>query len=471
MPSEDSPDSKQNYSVQEMMNRLRHEGEGSSSTRRKRRTHQPILQAKQRRKTALIIAAILIVVLMISVVAFGMLNRARIEGEIFRSSASRRLSSAIGNRVECDRFRTSSWRHLDCPNIRITGGGAGTFQEALLTNANARMTGGSFFRNEWDMLSLSVDDAKLSFQSMPPPGTSSDEMQLQDPPINDGFRLGITAEPAFLTAHDLRIENLSVSWPKSQGRQNQIQDLRAMGSYMGGVLKLKASQGRWIGGIWPDVPLDNVQLEYADRKLTLQNASVQITEKVRARAEGTIHFTPAGPEGKLLVDYDPAQLAEVIEPIWKTRLFGKFAPKSFEYRITPGTADELVGPFQMDGLVVQNFPGLKALSAFFKNELYAKLEFRQFSANLRRTDDVLIIENISAVRHGECKLTGTVKLHHDGRLEGDLRLALNTIETGLPQFSGEEDGLDIIEFKLGGTAAAPMDTLSEKFSVPVTPAP
>lgn len=125
----------------------------------------------------------------------------------------------------------------------------------------------------------------------------------------------------------------------------------------------------------------------------------------------------------------------------------------------------------MDGLVVEKFPGLEALCKFFKSELYSKLEFRQVTANFRRTNDSFVLENIKAVRHGECKLTGKIEIKRDGTLTGTLRMALNTIESNLPQFAGEEDGLDLIDFTISGTESDPLDSLGSQFPAPAEPAP
>lgn len=464
------PDSqKDKYSVQEMMDRLRTAPAAVSPTtgKRKRRSSQPVVLGRKKRRRWFVIIILSALLIGFGIMIFLMLNRTRIEGEIFRSTANRRFSEALGCEVECDRFRSKGLHELECANIHFTGK-AGVFKDALITNLRSTLTTSSTFRNEWDLPSLLIDAVDLGFQSQATAPRLDDESieSLEPRKPDDSFRLGLSAEPSFVTVSDFRIEKAGFTWPNSKGGMNRIEDLRASGSLIGGLLKVEALNGRWIGGIWPESVVQNLNLNITPRGVEVVSARIEIAPNAQLRAAGKISFTPDGPSGKLDVKSPNLQLSQLLHPVWQNRLSGKFEPGPMTYTILPGKPDEFSGEFSMTGAVVMGFPGFNALTAFFKTELYSKLEFPMLKASFRRTDDALIIENIDAFRQGECRLNGSVTVHKDGRLEGKLRLALNTSAVGLPQFSGEDNGLDIIDFTLGGTETDPQDSLTTLFPAP-----
>lgn len=469
MPQTEPDQPKAKYSVKEMMDVIRTDADKGT---RRRRSHQPVVLEKRRKRKFVIIGIVILMVLGFAGVILQMLNRARVEGEIFRASANRRFSSALGCVVDFDRFRVQTWHDIDCPNVRLTGT-SGVFKDALAMTMESKMTRSSYFRNEWDITDLNIDAVNLTFQPHQSPKRDDDEpnISLKEAEPDDNFRLGISAEPSFVTVQNLKINRVNITWPVGKDKTARLEDMHASGQFFGGALTLEAGDGRWIGGIWPDVPVRNLSVKLSDKKLAIQNARIQLTEKAEVRASGAVEFTKDGPNGAIDVKFDPMQVTELLHPAWQKRIFGKFVPGSATYTIKPGTPEEFSGEFTMEGVVLQGLPGLAALSTYFKTELYSKMEFRQFSAKFRRTEEAFILENINATRHGECKLTGSVTIHHDGKLEGKLRLAINTIESKLPQFAAEEDGLDVLEVTLGGTEDAPTDNLAELFNVKPTEPP
>ncbi len=467
--SSDPSSDKDAYSVQEMMERLRQDG-GKGGPRRRRSVQQKIV-TKKRRRFGLLLVFLVMAAILGSIVVFGMLNRARVEGEIFRQSANQQLSTLAGASVDCDRFRPEGWYELLCPNVHVKAAN-GVLKDFVVKDLDAGMTTTSFFRDEWDIVTLTMGEAKLNF--LPQPATS--EAATPPAPVNlahhDGFRFGISATPAVVSVHSFACPNCTLSWPAGEEALNQVEGLGVRGSYTDQLLRLEASAGRWTGGIWADVPVENLSLKYQAGHAEIENVRLRFGAKNQLRAQGNIDFTAAGPSGELTVKLDPMPLPDLISATWSRRLQGRLNTTNVKYTILPNTPDTLTGDFSMDGLIADKFPGLKALGAFFKNELYTKLEFRQISGSFRWTPESLIIENFKAVRHGECKLSGTVELKRTGALSGKLQLALNTLESGLPQFSGQEDGLDLIDFTLSGTETDPQDSLTKLFQVePASPTP
>ena len=100
MPSPERETSKDHYSAQEMMERLRVEGENKS---RKRRSNQPHILQRRQRRMWLILLAVAVFLLCFAWMLLQMMNKSRMEGEIFRTNVSRHLSGLIGCQVECDR--------------------------------------------------------------------------------------------------------------------------------------------------------------------------------------------------------------------------------------------------------------------------------------------------------------------------------------------------------------------------------
>ncbi len=459
---------KEHYSMQEMMDRLR-EGRGTGGHgggRRRRRSHQPVKETRQRRNRWLLVTIVLVGLLFVGVLVVGMLNSLRIKGEVFRQEANRRLSAMARAEADCDRFIPRGWRGLDCPNIHFKGAGD-VFKDALLQNLSAELSTVSIFRNEWDAEMLTVGKAALEFQIPAAPRRADDDPSLvvRDAAGSDGFRLGVSAQPNAVVVKSLLVDQLDVTWPDSRNQPTRLVEMKARGSYRKETLELSATGGRFSSPTWGEMPLVTLTATYAAGELKIESARLRMAEDRHLMASGGIHFGRDGASAELKIDIDPCQLKDILRPAWQKRVHGKFIPGKLAFTAKPGFEEELTGEFSIDGLVLENFPGLAVLSGFFKTELYQKLEFRQFSAKFRRTPSQLRIYDINGNRQGEARLAGEVTLFADGRMEGRLRLALNTVEKNLPEFSGEEDGLDVIEVNLGGTEDQPADDLAAKFPV------
>ena len=461
MPAPERETSKDHYSMQEMLERLRLEGEHKS---RKRRSNQPHILQRRQRRMWLILLAVAIALLCFAWILLQMMNKSRVEGEIFRASVNRHLSGLIGCQVECDRFRSPDWQSAECSNIRFTGNSS-VLKDVLFTDVKAQLTAGSFFCNEWVLSSLRVASANVAFQPYTAARQLQDDANIDSTliPVDDGFRLGLTATPAFVSIQDLRIAKLSLTWPEANESPNSIDGLVASGSLNATEFRIEATGGIWHGGIWPDLPLEKATVTHTASGTSIDNARFRLTEKTQLRATGVISYSSLGPAGALDITVDAASLSDLLPEIWKNRIHGKAALQGAKYFIKPGKPNMFTGTLTMDGAVIENFPGLAALGRFFKNELYSKIELRNLTADFSHTKDVTVIENIDGFKHGESRLRGSMKIFRDGRLEGKLELHLHAPDNTLPQFSRQDDGLGVVEFTLGGTVTEPTDSLSEQF--------
>ncbi len=456
---------REHYSVDEMMERLRQGGEGHR--RRRRRSHQPAVMARKRRRRWVVISGGILAALFLAGLCFHLYNRMRVSGETFRANANRRFSGMLGTNVEWNRFSPRGWHDLDCPEVQITGHG-GSFKLANLSAMRANLAASAFFQNEWEVENLEVERANIVFQA-PDAGAKAQEdfaISLAAPVPQNSFRIGLSGEPSFVTVQAFRVGTLSASWPGSQGKEVSITNLQASGSMIQQVLQLHASGGTMSGGLFGTVPLESLALKVTGSTVEVQNARLRISEKVECRGVGNIEFTKDGPVTDLRVEITPSQLSEWLRPAWQDRLSGRFTPENCTYRGKPGQPEEFSGNFSVEGLVVMNLPIFPALNQRFNSELYSKLEFRQFTGRFSKTAERLVIDQIEGRRQGEAWLRGSVTLWADGRLEGKLRLALNTIESNSPFFSAEEDGLDVMELNLGGTEKEPRDDLTPRLGGP-----
>ena len=468
MPTPDRETSKDHYSMQEMMERLRAEGETKS---RKRRSNQPHVEQRRKRRRWLILLAVAILLLCFAWIILQMMNKSRVEGELFRASVNRHLSGLLGCQVECDRFRSPDWQTAESSNMRFAGT-SGVLKDVLFTDLKADLTAGSFFRNEWDIASLRVDSATVAFQSSTASKPLLDDANIGSTPtpVDDGFRLGLTATPAFVSIQDLRIAKLALSWPEANDAPNSIDGMIASGSLNASEFRIEASGGVWHGGVWhggvwPDLPLEKATVTHTAGGTSIDNARFRLTEKTQLRAAGMITHSALGPSGSLDINVDATSISDLLPEVWKSRIHGKTTVQGAKYLIKPGRPNVFTGTLAMDGAVLENFPGLAALGAFFKNELYTKIELRKLTADFSHSRDVTTIENIDGFKHGESRLRGSVKIFRDGRLEGKLELHLHTPDATIPQFIRQEDGLGVVAFTLGGTVTNPTDSLSEQFPI------
>ena len=471
MPAPDRETSKDHYSAQEMMERLRAEGETKS---RKRRSIQPHIMQRRKRRMWLILLAVAVLLMCFAWIILQMMNKSRVEGEIFRATVNRHLSGLIGCEVECDRFRSPDWQSAECSNIRFTGT-SGVLRDVLFTDLTARLSAGSFFRNEWNIDSLNITSANLTLQAYTPARLLQEDANIGSTltPVDDGFRLGLTSTPAFVSIQDLRIAKLALTWPDANEPPNSIDGLTASGYLNATEFRIEALGGIWHGGIWPDLPLDKATVTHTASGTSIDNARFRLTEKNQLRATGLISYSPLGPAGALDISLEPTPLPDLLPEIWKNRIHGKASLQDAKYQIKPGKPNLFTGTLNMDGAVIENFPGLAALNDFFKNELYSKIELRKLTASFTHTKDFTLIENIDGFKQGETRLKGFVKIFRDGRMEGKMELHLHTPDNTIPQFIRQDDGLGVIEFTIGGTVTEPTDSLSEQFPIvaPLKPLP
>jgi hypothetical protein len=462
MPPDDAPNhSKSHYSVEEMMERLRHPSGG----KRKRRSHQPVVETRKRRRRWIVVVGAIAGGLILAIVLGGMLNRQRLSGEIFRESLNRHFSDMSGMEIEFGRFKPDGWHVLHCSDVQATGQN-GAFKSAQISTLRGELTTGSLFRNEWHFNSLSAEKVTVAFQK-PAAQSSADPTSH---PLNDSFRMGLSAAPSAAIAEALTAAQVHLSWPESGGATGKLEAAKASGAANLSGFQVQLTGGTLTAGPFTRVPVENITLEAAPHSLKIENARLRFAPKSQLRFKGRVDFSPEGASTAIDATLDSLQLQEFLPPSWQNRLSGKLIPGAMKFTAAPGQPDSFTGAFEIEGAVLTGLPFMAALRQRFATGLFDTLEFRTFTGLFRMADGELHLEHLSAFKEGELRLDGNVSILKGGKLQGKLRLGINTPESNIQGFAGEENGLDILEITLGGTQDSPQDDVAAKLGATAAPA-
>jgi len=460
-------------SVNEMLSQLR----SPDGTRRRRRSEQPVYTKRRRRRTLLIAGVSAAVLLIGGWYGVKFFQRLRLEGETFRQGVNRRISAALGCKVDFTRIHEGGDRSLAATDATLTTMDDGLLESARFTSLNASLTGSSWFSNEWGIRTLSIAGGVLKLN----PGRVHSQPDAK--PLaavkesGDGFRWSISPEPDVITMDAVRILNgLDIEWPSAAAGE-----MEAVRKLTGGV-KLPAGggmEGTFIKGLLtarglPEISLETVTWKLSGTRLEIPGARATLGPRTLVEITGHADLVPDGSVALKLNIVD-TQLLALLPAAWRERVSGALTTQDCTFTAGFGQGPErsLSGSFTVKGALLNGIGFTRKLAHFLQRTDLEILEFPELTGKFTWSPSAgLEISALSAERESFIRLAGAVTVTPAGDVKGRLNisvseLALNARAVAVPHpFKPTAEGWAGISCNIGGTAAS----ISDDIPVPGAPA-
>ena len=488
---------KANYTMEEMMERLKNgdSGTGERGKKRRRRSEQPVKIKRTRR--AIVLTCLTVAGFLAMGVWMGLHYAAkiRIEGEAFRESLNRRVSSILGVQIEMKRLFDSGGGTLTASEAKFEIRTDDLLEGGTAHDVSAALTRSSWVTDEWGITSLSMRDATLRFN---PARTVFPNDTTTWVPVNKaaesvkGWRMGITAEPASISLDTIRLPSFTMELKLEghdvtesinglDGHIDVGRDGKMSGVFGKGVLNLNG---------WQPLKVLNLACVTAGRQLTVRQARVSMGETGTATLTGEGILDRSGSlllQGKI----DGISLPSFVPGALKDKLFGKISATEVEWRskFFSGDERELRGKFLVENPVIRGLSFVKDLSDALRRPELIHMEFQTMSGNFRWTPTKgLELTEIHAEMKEPLKLEGSISIKGNS-ISGDMvctakgSVLANIMEGTVGGFkvTGEQGQLaftltgtpelliDSIDLLIPGALDRPVPAVKKTAATPVKP--
>ncbi len=475
------PPAQGSVSVDEMLSQLR----SPDGTRRRRRSEQPIYAKRRRRRTLLTVLISLAVVLISGYYGIRFLQRLRLEGETFRLAVNRRISQALGCKVEFNRLHEGGDRSLAATDATLTIMDPGLLESAKFSSVNAALTSSSWFSNEWGIRQLSVSGGVIHFNPARIPSQPDSSPLPAVKESDNGFRWSISPEPDIITIDALRVINgIDLEWPAGSGEPPE-----AVRGLSGGVKISRdgVMEGSFIKGTvtsrgLPGLSLEHITWKLAGTRLEIPGARATCGPGTLFEITGHAELVPEGSVA-LKVNIVDTQLMALLPVQWRERLSGALTAKDCDFTAAFGKGPERTfsGSFTVNGALFNGIGFVQKLAHFLQRPDLSVLEFPSLSGKFTWSPSKgLELTALSAERESLLRLAGSASVNPAGDIEGRLsisvsELALQSRTNQVPHpFKPTAEGWAGVSFNIGGNAASISDDMGlpgSQASAPRQPAP
>lgn len=433
---------------------------------RRRRSEQPIYSKRRRRRTVILLVGGLATLVIGTWYGIKFFQRVRLEGETFREGVNRRISAALGCKVEFTRLHEGGERSLAATGGLLTMREQALMESAKFSSVNASLTSASWFSHEWGIETLSISN--ILFKLNPQRAPLSD---ITPPPAvresGDGFRWSISSEPNIITLDAVRVVNgLDLEWPGPAGQPPEA--IRGLigggkiqpgggglgGSFVNGTLSLRGL---------PEISVAHLSWQLAGTRLAIPGARAssgpgtlfEITGHADLVREGTV---------ALKVSIVDSQLKPLLPAAWRERLSGSLAAKDCAFTASIGKGPErtLSGDFTVTGALFSGIGFVHKIAHFLQRTDLSILEFPSLSGHFTWSPSGgLVLTNLTAEREASLRLAGDVTVNAAGAVSGrltasvsDLTLRARSAAVPHPFRPSGEEGWTAFNFSVSGTAAS-----------------
>ncbi len=398
--------------------------------------------------------------------------RHRIEGNVFKESLSRRLSSLAGAPVDVKRVSDSGQSTLSASQIDYAGAPQQIMAVSKFVDVSATLTEGSWISSTWEVTKLNtrLADITLDPSKLAQPKSAATWVPPSAPTVaaagGRSILSSITPEPEAISVDALLFTALQLHWIP----QGQTETESFKGSRTSVDIKLDGSmQGMSEGGQlhmleWSPIDLNSISWLRTENKVTFHSIKATYGRGL-VDLSGSLDLQPNGLlqlKGKV----QNILLPHLLEGGSKDGLLGKVNLKDVTYTsgLLDGPERELKGKFVVTGFIMRGQPFITKLSMALCRPELDRLEFDEFSGNFRWT-------TAKGLELTDCKgqVPGGLGLSGDFRWKGsaisgklhfvaDRTMMLSILPTVTGGFAPTADG-GALEVLLGGTPHSFTDNL------------
>ncbi len=397
------------------------------------RLPHPAAASPIRRRRRWILLGLLGVLVLGTWIGIRFLNRWRIESEGFRINTARRLSELTERRLIFSRFQQVGNHELANASLTITPTHQDLLGAATLTNLDAQFAPGSWLADDWIIRALRIRRAELAFQPSKPVDAHMVWQTTQSPVDRggsraQGFRLGMTSDPASVLVESGRIDQLDLTWPGQNGAPESLRNLEGNFRVTDQTVQLELINGQLDTAVWPPFPVRQINAQLKGTSLQIISARLGFTAEHDVRVSGQADLTPAG-RLELTADISPVLLRHMLPVGWTNTVYGTFDASNAAWLShfapdQPGS--RFSGPFRVKGLVLRGMPFVDKIANLLRRPELAIMEFPTCTGNFVWTPQNTSLTDLSASLQGDLlRLRGSVTVAPGESIAGRLTFEAN----------------------------------------------
>lgn len=493
----DSNSDPENYSIDEMLDRLKNRGDGEGELvtradgtnalkvrKRKRRTDQTRdnLKAQNQRMQLIQIAGFIIFMVVLAILCGMMILYSN--SAPFRDGLIARIENTAGAETKLQQFRMNP-ATASAAKIEMIWSESHVMHRLQANSLKAKISPISFVGKVFQGQEVVAAKGNL-FLTSPNSGDSS---VIEAP------------EASRVKFSRYSVTSLNVFFSKDQSWGRMLEDVEA--SY----LPIKTSKGgeiRLVHGLlkmkgWPPLALDRSYIQVRERELDVKSMRFQIPvlDNQKNQDRGSIDLTgiirpmDEGASHQLQVNVDSFQISHLLGNAGMGRFFhGRTITNPDEgsnsLQFTPGSGEEAVLRLN----VTHSLDSRIALAQFkFLGHLAITLEDRWYELPsfddevkllIEKSGHRVELEEINLEQHARMAIRGSISVKDEaGAISGSLKVGIPEIIIDAAKdrrldvlFSSVREGYRWIDIELGGTSAAPLDNFKDLYqAVRLTNAP
>ena len=474
------PKEPEQYSLDEMMERLRKRGGGSEPElvtrpdgtqvykvrKRKRRTHQPHKIRQQRRQKIRMMQLGALVVLVMLLVTGGVGMFAYYNSSSFVDKLSSQIKEWTGGDIEFGQFRMTPV-NASATTATMRWPEDGMLRELKLTGVSADLKITSFVSRKWIGEEVSAREGTLVLGAPAPGGGASS----RTPPSPSDV-----AFPFSFTRY--RCEKMQVLFGEPGKTRLRCKNMETSFYRLPEADQLRISEGTMAAAGWPELPIERGLLEFDRNLVTISSLNLGTGAENEGSADITGVIDPNSDNPVVLdvtLERFPFKLigGKNLVHIVNMRIDSKakltFVPGQFE-------SHELVAPFDegssSKGLFIGGFPFLDVLNQIFPDEGFGLRSFTSEATGvLHRNAEGIVLENLNLKEKNFLALRGDLRISRTGNISGSVEVGVAERLAGRhpsPEFrkvfGHTEVGFRWTRIELSGSVKKPVDNFREKIN-------
>lgn len=488
-----APSEPEKYSIEEMMERLKHQtaeepiedgelvtrADGSQAIRvrkRKRRSQQP--EKQQRRhslRTRMLQVSggliLFVVTIFVAGAAIVFANSAPFRDKILQQI---RLSSGAASELEQFRMNPTC---ANANRVSLAWPDGNALQELTLTAVKAQISPSSFLGQSLNGDDLTATEGTLILRVLPVAESPRNATATVTPPPISFNRYAITKTQVLLGDPKtplIRMQNAESSFsPVTTSNRTQL-------LLSGGDLTIRG---------WPKLRMDRSHIEFRDSEMDIVNMRLRYENDPKGILEfsGTVAPYATQRASALTLHLESFTLSGIAGP----ELGRLFSGRIDTLADNPGNCltlslgkDPAVtlavafhnspgGAFELNG-----FPFLFGLAQTLGDDWFEHPAFdNDVSGSIRRTSDSVVLSDLALETKGRLAVRGALTMTPDKRLSGNLEIGVATAMIKASKsrrildalFGPPTESFRWLSLKIGGTSTTPTDNFKELFQA-TTPA-
>lgn len=392
------------------------------------------------------------------VVGYGKL-RSYLHSDGFREFLSTKASRAAGVKGEFSPFHWQGW---SVDTDQFQGVGDGAVQSIRAEGLHLGVGFGGVVRGVWELKDAEVRrlDAEILAVRNPEDKTTPE----MDAPVTKKERPR-RWYPSRVELQDIRIDEANIRATLQDGSIFSLEKISAeaqangegySGKIHGGFLHLPDS-------FWPSIGIQNVEVSERDGVLMVNSAEATLWDDARLHASG--QWERKSKRYSFKGEVNEIDLEKLVRENWKKRITGK-ASSSFLIQ-RDGNSKVARGTLRIHEGVLTALPVLEVLSRYVDTRKFREVNFTEATVNWSRSDGETRLDDIVLSGDGHLSIRGNLRIQGE-ELDGELWLGLEPKIASVIQgseltlFSPGEDELLWTKVMIGGTVDHPKEDLTDR---------